>query len=775
MTSSLSSSHRWTQFLLSTIPLPPSPPIDAFSDLPSVSLAHILSFAGVQPLLSLASTSKTYFNRIIGSSAVFDEMHMISFGCYLPKGCKTAAKALYLERKRRANALRKARAPRVKRINKGDLLDSCSKGGNDEGRKCGANARSEGNKNVFCTLLLPPPPPALKYDCQLAVSRRNLTVAPPRTDWRLYVGVRGGSVEVHSIDMDETKSQDGMIKVEFVGELAGGLPENVLSITSTFSNSSSLRSHPPLIFASGDCGFVSCWCSSTLERRKEVERGVDRARKGMRGGSFAGYCMEYWDPYEVTDEEMRRRKRKKDDSSNGSDNKQPLRGNLLIGNINGNVVIYDLTAQAVSALLLSDPSEDTTVTHGVSSLDENYGEEESSYKGGCVSVSLLGSDKSSVIGLTDGGYSVRVWSLGNVEGVWDACPEVEGSVRIVTPVGRVRVDESYVKYGSICNLSYEERVEEQGSQGGNKQQEKLRVAIGGVDEPVLRFMEVLNGHENQYDNGQELDFGVSLGGGGGVFGGVTSFSCWGGYLVVGGGDGKLRLIDTKRGDDGVWGVGNKRPEETACEKAVEGEGLCPLQGVHAIEGGGSEGEMLALVSIGWDRSVRVWVPGNEAVGGEGEESEEGVEEQVAEGGEESFTMTEGGDFSYSEGLMSPQSYEGLEKGYEYAESDEEGAGGDHDDDYEIDEDDDGDVDVDLDLDDDDYDDDSDVGVEDGEKGDLGDIEDGDTPVKSVREMMEEMERVLGSEEGGRKKAEGEKEKGKDWRAAMKEAEKYLGA
>ena len=163
------------------------------------------------------------------------------------------------------------------------------------------------------------------------------------------------------------------------------------------------------------------------------------------------------------------------------------------------------------------------------------------------------------------------------------------------------------------------------------------------------------------------------------------------------------------------------------------------------------------------------------MGGEGEESEEGVEEQVAEGGEESFTMTEGGDFSYSEGLMSPQSYEGLEKGYEYAESDEEGAGGDHDDDYEIDEDDDGDVDVDLDLDDDDYDDDSDVGVEDGEKGDLGDIEDGDTPVKSVREMMEEMERVLGSEEGGRKKAEGEKEKGKDWRAAMKEAEKYLGA
>ena len=85
--------------------------------------------------------------------------------------------------------------------------------------------------------------------------------------------------------------------------------------------------------------------------------------------------------------------------------------------------------------------------------------------------------------------------------------------------------------------------------------------------------------------------------------------------MVGGCDGKVRIWQGLRGMLNA----DERAEvfvPDTCLDGVECGGVCPVQGIHSF---GNGEDALALVCVGWDRTVKVLIPsGIEEVGGPGE-------------------------------------------------------------------------------------------------------------------------------------------------------------
>ena len=113
-----------------------------------------------------------------------------------------------------------------------------------------------------------------------------------------------------------------------------------------------------------------------------------------QGGSLSAYSLLHHDPYHNAFHNAKNINK----SPVNADFSSTGRGNLLIGNINGSVIVYDLEASAVSAVLLSSDENDDD--------DANEGGNDSSYKGACLQVQLI-NDEKHVIALTDGGERSR--------------------------------------------------------------------------------------------------------------------------------------------------------------------------------------------------------------------------------------------------------------------------------------------------------------------------------------------------------------------------------
>jgi len=378
------------------------------------------------------------------------------------------------------------------------------------------------------------------------------------------------------------------------------------------------------------------------------------------------------------------------------------------------------------------------------------------YTGACLQLQFI-NEKKHVIALTDGGHSIRIWSTEG--GIWDAAPEIPNSILVMNSLKTISATQMDIKYSTLQVI-----------------QDK-RYVVGAMEKEVVKIVDVdfgLNSSSNNNElklgwkplneeqinpsstisnfldnnnsttsnNDATIDYGY----------GVSSMTYWGGFLVVGGADGRIRLYSN---------VDGKSEEENATFKAVDCDGLCPVQGIHPFGlVGGRDRDMMAMVTVGWERSVRIWVPSNEENGNE--DDEEKIDGDPTEVGmADDVLLAQLNDESY---IVDDDYYEDSAQHLLSNEFDDDDVNVDYDEeDDEVDNDDDDNNNFNLNL-------DSYEKFDDGEEKDHGEL-----TARSINDVTEEMDRMLrNSEATDATTTATTTTTTKDWRKAMQEADKFLG-
>ena len=180
-----------------------------------------------------------------------------------------------------------------------------------------------------------------------------------------------------------------------LGALSPRLEENILCLC--------LDTFEERLFAGGDGGLVRCWDTKTLKEIPGLADDFALWNKKMQGGGLSAYSMIHYDPNE---ERQRRLRMKRGFLEGGNEDLDSGRGNLVLGNLNGDVVVWDLEARGVSAVLVGGRQDE--------------------YIGACNAVSIVkrgGGGRERIVGLSGDGRGVCIWPS---KDVWDAIPEVEG-------------------------------------------------------------------------------------------------------------------------------------------------------------------------------------------------------------------------------------------------------------------------------------------------------------------------------------------------------------
>ncbi|GMH58535.1 hypothetical protein TL16_g02630 [Triparma laevis f. inornata] len=542
----------WLGFLLNTLKMKSGvtsaniTPSDRISNLGVCCLQQVLAFSGPLGVLSVASSSSHLFVTICSSASIFDELHFQAFGVYMRRGVGVgvgggggdgSSKTLFFHRLFRSISYRKKKSPGLNVVGSVGLgmpkENQVSKKRADSLPSLFNNTNYNSNQTKqqpFCSILCPPPRQESKFDGQAATEYVEGGVD---NSFRLFIGRADGRIEAHMLRLEGGESSETAFMGGGEGRtLSGGLDENVLCLA--------IDTFDERLYAGGDAGVVRCWDTKTL---KEVESlGKDIAEGGglNQEGSFSAYSLAHFDPNEEKVKKRKKHTRKLTDAG---------RGNLVIGNLNGSVVVWDIEASAVSAVLLGE-------------------EEGGDFQGAICSVAVE-KKQNKIVGLAGGGRTVCFWDS---EDIWDAVPEVQGSIVVKLPVKVVRLS------GGVCSslLLFPKDLEME--QDGK---EVFCFAVGSSQDPVVK------GYR----------FGESL--------------------VVGGCDGKVRVwqsIGSILKEGGVHGAGGDILPPDSSFDAVECGGVCPVQGLHSF---GNGVDALAMVSIGWDRTVKVLVPDGEEGGGDG--------------------------------------------------------------------------------------------------------------------------------------------------------------
>jgi hypothetical protein len=180
-----------------------------------------------------------------------------------------------------------------------------------------------------------------------------------------------------------------------LGLLTSPLKENVLCVC--------LDTFEERLFAGGDGGVVRCWDTNTFEEISGVAEDISAWKEKMQDGCMSAYSMVHFDPYEKQQRQIRMKRGFLEREGGKLD---CGRGNLIIGNLNGDVVIWDLEVKAVSALLISNRQDE--------------------YLGACNAVAVVkrgGGGRERIVSLAGEGREAHIWSS---KDVWDSVPEVEG-------------------------------------------------------------------------------------------------------------------------------------------------------------------------------------------------------------------------------------------------------------------------------------------------------------------------------------------------------------
>ena len=543
----------------------------------------------------------------------------------------------------------------------------------------------------FCTALAAPPRAASKFGPEqevwsgggLAAPRRlprSSSSMPPRDveSWRLFVGRGDGQLECYSLRLDEvagegssssssSSSLSSRTPVTALGVLKPALPFNVLAMCVDDTAS--------FLYAGGDGGVLRCFDVLTLLEVPSLFGATTEWKdKRLREGSLCAYALLHHDVR--SDAKANNMSRMTEPKTQGGafssvdDDGGVGEGSLLIGNLNGSIVVWDLEAQAVSAVLALE-------------------EDPVHFSGSCGAICVIKRDsktafrREKVLALTNGGTALRMW---DTENIWDACPEVEGSVVVKLPLRRFDVNLPsphaamlilpppvkqvaaadhpcflYVAVGSsirstVAVLSLDMSPPSGGCDIADSPLHSVppvETAPGQFKSPSV-VLSWAAGAATAYTSlddtaPHEEDGHHMVGTGGGL--GAASLCSWGGGVLVGGCDGKLRLWRDWTGGRSAADIDGSRlgkaPPVVHCDASFAGVtvgGVCPLQGLHtfgANAGGGAQQvaprHTLALLSVGWDRTAKVWTPkagagaGKDGEGrkvGKGDKKKSGVDDAI---------------------------------------------------------------------------------------------------------------------------------------------------
>ena len=657
--------NTWLNFLLVTLRVKSlsATQTSKLQELPDTTLEYVLSMAGPWAVLQTASCSSAFFCRICSSRTMFDLLHFQTFGCYLPSAGEATGsdsggewKTLFYNRLFRSIHFSRKKIPTMIALVSTNLAkESDETGGNSvaglpplQGGLRESTSATRSTKAPFCSVLCPPPKIENKFDGEVrSVFSSNSGDERLQSSWRLFVGRASGDIEVHSLRLDEgcgssssSSSKDESYNCKqdasSLGILTPTLAENVLCMC--------LDTFHERLYAGGDGGVVRCWDTKTLQEITTLGENFIAWKGKMQDGALAVYSIVHFDPYEDRRRSAARGFAKMNAGSPLGD--YAGRGNLVLGNLNGDVVIWDLEAMAVSAVLVAGPSE------------SSGGE----YFGACNGVAIArGLGEGYIVGLSSGGRGVCIWPT---NGIWDAVPEVKDSVVYVTPSMKLALNGIYTTLLVFPNFW-------RGSAGNECKDVEFSFAVGNSRDPLIRtytFSEesmkageskapelsrgrVLSWNAGEayalLEDGEEGERGEGLG--------TSSMTMFGNSLVAGACDGKVRVWQN------VGGLLESDLEEgnvflcDATVNAVECDGVCPVQGLHSFGGNSKMGgaQALALVSVGWDRTLKVFVP--TSFDGQGTSRGEGTEAEVGDAAQD-FLLTEKDDdivniySNYEEGM-----------------------------------------------------------------------------------------------------------------------------